>query len=545
MIDSTPSLFHLLPIFLYAETHYRFRYFFSYLRKREPEILADTPHRIEPSSHLPILILIKDAHQYPIEIKDIIVEIRSNKTFTNSRSLFNKPLNISDKFWWRIFNIPLHGFTGKIECDVKFIISDGTRERIYHNDNYRTSSHKPLSVFIAESPIPKFRHLYFGECHSHSSYTDDQVEYGAPIKPSIELSKAMGHSFFCVTDHSYDLDDAIDDYLINDSALPKWKKLQREIDYLNSQYDNFAIIRGEEVTCRNVRNQNVHLLLLGNRTYFYGSGDSAEKWLDTSSENNISDVLDKIDIDTIAFAAHPKETVSILQKVLLHRGNWSKNDFIHSKLNGIQFANGSLTSGFWEGYQTWIDQLLQGKKVIALAGNDAHGNFNRFRQIGIPFLRIREHTNQLFGKMKTGAFLNDISEYNIVHAIKSGKVIISDGPVLNLIVKSKRKTTTSIGQLFTQKGNYNITINARSSNEFGHLNTVTIKQGIIGQREKTIFQTNELKVYEYDNQITIKIETNCYIRAEVWTNSKDTVDSQTHFCLSNPIWFMCNNLQVN
>jgi len=57
----TESLW-FLPLFLYAETHYRFPYFFSLLRKNEPEIIADAPHRIEPGSPLPILILIKDAH---------------------------------------------------------------------------------------------------------------------------------------------------------------------------------------------------------------------------------------------------------------------------------------------------------------------------------------------------------------------------------------------------------------------------------------------------------------------------------------------------
>ena len=47
----------LLPLIvfplLYAETHYRFKYFFSFLKKNEPEILADIPHRLEPNAALP------------------------------------------------------------------------------------------------------------------------------------------------------------------------------------------------------------------------------------------------------------------------------------------------------------------------------------------------------------------------------------------------------------------------------------------------------------------------------------------------------------
>ena len=58
-----PSWF--LPLFLYAETHYRFKYFFSFLKKQEPELLADAPHRVEPGKDIPILILSKDADRYP------------------------------------------------------------------------------------------------------------------------------------------------------------------------------------------------------------------------------------------------------------------------------------------------------------------------------------------------------------------------------------------------------------------------------------------------------------------------------------------------
>ncbi|MBC8399978.1 MAG: hypothetical protein H8E14_00665, partial [Candidatus Marinimicrobia bacterium] len=61
-----------LIVFGYFEMHYRFRFFpFSRYFKREPEILADAPHSLEPGRKLPLTILIKDAHQFPITLHKI------------------------------------------------------------------------------------------------------------------------------------------------------------------------------------------------------------------------------------------------------------------------------------------------------------------------------------------------------------------------------------------------------------------------------------------------------------------------------------------
>jgi hypothetical protein len=536
LIHFVPSLLHLLPIFLYAETHYRFRYFFSFLRKREPEIIADAPHRLDPNTPLPVLILIKDAHRYPIDLSDISITIRSHGKIINSKSLLAAPLQVMEKLWWRIFEIPLDGANGKIECDVRFIITKDKKESTYYNDNYRTSSQHPLSVFVSSSSLPRVDHLYFGECHSHSSYTDDQVEFGAPLEASAILCKSFGLSFFCVTDHSYDLDDSADNYLINDAELPKWKTLQQEVELLNSKLKNFTIVRGEEVTCRNSENQNIHLLLLGNRKYFYGSGDSAEKWLRTWSENSIHDVLEKAETTSFAFAAHPMEDVSFLQRLLLHRGKWKKQDIEHPQLIGLQFANGNMTTGFWEGYHSWVNQLLQGKKVFTIAGNDAHGNFNRFRQIGIPFVRIREHNNQLFGKMRTGIFLDSLSEIHALRAIKSGMSIISDGPVMNLHVKSNENKSSSIGLKY-QGNKHSISLEVHTSSEFGSIESIKMIKGNIGNQEIFLFRTGPLTDHVYSKEIILDVDTTCYIRGEIWTSSSDSVDNQSHFCMTNPIWF--------
>ena len=537
LTDLLPSWLQMLPVFLYAETHYRFRYFFSFLRKHEPEIIADAPHRIEPNQPLPILVLVKDAHQFPLKLNKVRVAIRKDGKIFFEKELLNSPIELTEKFWWRVYEVPLDGMSGNIECDVIFEINDGKRQLIYHNDNHRTSSHQPLKIFVAPSPLPRFEHLHFGECHSHSSYTDDQVEFGSPLEASTQLSLPLGLSFFCVTDHSYDLDDSVDNYLANDSNLPKWSLLQQEVDDQNSKYKDFVIVRGEEVSCRNSKDKNVHLLLLGNRKFFYGSGDGAERWLKTRSENNINEILNSIEPSVLSFAAHPKEQVSFLQRLLLRRGKWLQKDFLHSRLTGIQFVNGYISNGFWEGYHQWLDALLEGKRMLVLAGDDAHGNFNRFRQIGIPFLKIRETGHQLFGKMRTGVYLESLSEENILRAVHSGKTIVTDGPVVNLLIDSPMHGISSIGE--TVIGNkYSISLEVKSSNECGSIDSIKVFIGSIGVKETAIISEKLSQEYTASRIFSVEITRKSYIRAEVWTSRNDSNDAQPHFCLTNPIWFV-------
>ena len=52
-------------VVLYAEVHYKFPPGFSLLHTDYPEIIADLPWRVEPGQDIPILCLIKDAHNTP------------------------------------------------------------------------------------------------------------------------------------------------------------------------------------------------------------------------------------------------------------------------------------------------------------------------------------------------------------------------------------------------------------------------------------------------------------------------------------------------
>lgn len=550
-----PNPSYLLPFLLYAETHYRFKYFFSYLRKKEPEVIADAPHRVEPGKPIPLLILAKDAQRYPCRLSQIHVTVRQGDVVLLEKKLLKSPQRLSKRLWWHVYYLTVrrparlggpHKAGGEdfpsdrlrpkgwISIDVELTLEQNGKKKIYHNDNHRTSSHRPLEVFLASDPLPSFKGLYFGDAHTHSDYTDDQVEFGSPLKASVELCKSMGLSFFCVTDHSYDLDDTVDDYLTNDPALPKWRNLQREASKINSGESRFKIVVGEEVSCLNSSGNNVHLLVLGSGQYFAGSGDSAERWFRTRGEHTLEEIAGHT--KAVTFAAHPKESVSFLERLLLGRGNWGTRDLIAEGLTGVQIVNGDFGDGFRSGYESWIAALLRGERSVLLGGNDAHGNFNRFRQIGIPFFLIRENGTHIFGKMRTGVFIEGgLGQSSILDALRNGRSIVTDGPVARMRVRGGR-SRGEIGSKLTGK-EFVVEIEALSSAEFGALTEVTCFLGEIGRRkERRLEIVRQDAGFEFHTSFGFRISHASYMRLEVRSSSNSPRERSTHFCVTNPVW---------
>jgi len=533
-----PELVWTLPFFLYAETHYRFKYFLSWLRKAEPEIIADAPHRVDPHADIPLLILAKDADKFPATLAGVGVTMRQAGKIVGTTHLIKNAISLSDPLWWNVYTLSREGLHGWIELEVSLTLTIKGRSRVYGTDNHRTSSHAPLRVFLSSDSLPQVPGTAFGDAHIHSDRTSDQVEFGVPIGAATTLSRSMGLSFFCVTDHSYDLDDSVDDYLKNDPTLPKWNSLKQEVRNINSGQQNIVIIQGEEISCRNSNERNVHLLLFGDDQFFEGSGDSAERWFHTKCELRIADVLRLKHLESLAFAAHPKEHVSLLQRLLLGRGTWTMEDCRDSRLVGIQFANGIRGKGFAKGFNLWVNALLDGRRLYCLAGNDAHGNFNRFRQIGFPFLRIREHSFQLFGKMRTAVFAEaPLDQSRILKSLARGAFNITDGPFANIVLTSKQGMVTSIGDHF-EGSNFEFTVSIYSSREFGEIKNLKVMWGEIGTEAERILLSEQLSaMFTYQRDFKVHVVEAMYIRAEVVTSNRNDSDQSEHFCITNPIWF--------
>jgi len=529
------------PVFLYAETHYRFKYFFSLYKKAEPEIIADGPFRLDPNTPYPILLLIKDAHHYPVELMEVRVTLYyKNRTVHTETFGFPAGTLISTHYWHTVLDLPfteaLAELYGTMTADVHITTKQNGRIRITRNNNHRFTSKKPLTFHRSRTHLPSIPGWVYGDAHTHSTYTEDQVEFGSPISAGPKLCRAMGLSFFGVTDHSYDLDDRVDNYLLNDPALPKWHAFQEEVDEVNRNEKDFAVLRGEEASCTNDNGNNVHYLIYGNTRFFHGSGDGGEKWFKTKSEYSIPQILDEKEEQVVTFASHPTEEVPLLQRLLLKRDEWSISDMTLPKLHGIQILNGEHSDAFLRGLDIWKWMLNRGIKKFLLAGNDAHGNFNRFVQISIPMLSFREKDSQLFGKMKTAVLTHSVTERNVLDAIASGRSVITNGPLVTFSVETDGPDSGNIGA--TVRGDrFVVKLHALSTEEFGHFHTITVIHGIIGKGERTLIRltefTDSLALHTISDWY--RAEFFSYIRVEATTHGATGTDD-TGFCYTNPIW---------
>ncbi len=527
----------LLPFILYAETHYKFKGIYSRLFKNEPEILADAPFRVEPNQAIPILLLVKDAHRFPIKIVDVLIEIKNNESLLLKRSFSLNLLIDQERFWYKILYIEsLTDCWGTVKIDVQIIIEANGKIKKYHNDNYRISSHQPLKVYLAKDPMPRFYNWYFGDFHYHSNYTEDQVEFGAPLAATVEMAQAIGLNFFAVTDHSYDLDDHEDSWVENDHNIPKWHKFWYEVNELNNQLFNFVILPGEEVSAGNHQNRNIHLLIINNKNFIHGKGDGAERWFQTNPDLSIEQILDQINDNALAIVGHPEMPTPFLQWLLIRRGRWQWQDFQHQRLNGFQIWNGEYDRAFHQGSSNWVKLLLAGKKLSLIAGNDAHGNFNRFRQIGFPFFTFRESYSQIFGNVKTGIKLNkNLNQRNLIHAVKCNHVLVTNGPVIDFLIQNEQKQKAMIGDEI-QGDDLVLNITAKSSQEFGKLESIQLWRGDIEtKKEMAEFEIKDFKnPYRFFmGQKLNNLSKLTYIRAELVTRK---TNGQIARCMTNPIW---------
>jgi hypothetical protein len=518
----------LISPFLYAETHYRFKYFFSYLSKKEPEIVMDIPSRVLDNSPIPILVIIKDADKYPVTINSLTV--LEDNGIVYSEKIDKRITSTYEDLIFKMRSTELTQGIHYFAIKIDYVVNG--KSRTCFVDNHRGTSHKPLSTYISKDPLPRFENCFMGETHAHTNYTSDQVEFGATMKATRVMAKTLGLDFFCATDHSYDLDDYRDNYLQNDPDLSKWNDFKNEVKELNQDEDEILIIPGEEVTVRNKDDKNVHLLIYNSNKFFPGSGDSGERWFSNYSELSISQVLSDISRSSLAVSAHPSDKPPFLQKFLINRGSWQSKDCVEAGLHGLQFINGGDNTFLINGKNLWIEQLLADKRLTGIAGNDAHGNFSRFRQIGFPFFTMRENSKHLFGKWFTGIYVinNTLSISSVLDALKSGNCYMTNGPALFLQVADKYKS-------------YNMgeecpfpllcTIKLRSNDDFGGLKNVYVYVGDMLNKEEIIyFQTSpDVPDLEYFNQIPLNnLPDRGYLRVEV-----ETV--YNYQALSNPIWF--------
>ena len=435
--------------------------------------------------------------------------------------------------WDDTVMIDLEGISGDIEINVEFMYNVGGQDKKCTIHNYPLCSHDKLKTYISKYPYPNDGNVLYGDIHYHSNLTEDMVEFGAPLKATLAMAESLGLDFFCNTDHSYDLDDVPGSWTETDPTLEKWNKSRIEINTLNNGNPGKSfIIPSEELSLHNKDGRNIHALILNHSTFLPGSGDGAEEPFNFDADYNTKTVHDSLDNESICIAAHPFNPVPLLQWFFVKRGKWQLEDIVEENVAGIQIVNGALDEGFYEGLKIWKELLLDGNHKFIYAGNDAHGNFNIYRQIKTPMLSLYEKKEQLFGEFRTGVFTKHRNINSVISSMKNGNCFVTNGPFINLTFENNGSIHEMGSIISSNLGSFKISI--ISTSEFGKIKDITLIKGIIKeQKENNFFTILNYGDYELEKYIEINIESECYFRCIVELVS---ISSKKIFALTNPIW---------
>ncbi len=539
MIDLT--LPTLCPLLLYAETHFRFfKGFPSLLRTKDSEILFDCPRRIDPGEKIPIVLIINDLPKSPVTIHEVNVTVNQSglptKLFTFKADKENE---IAHEFTatqkvLRFF-IDRESLPDKlIYINCKLTITINGHKKIILNDNIQTSSKAPFSCFLSNEQLPGKKYCSLGDLHFHSQYSQSHVEFGPPLIAADSIVKASGLDFIAITDHSYDLACKMNNYLIEDQSLERWHSLQSQI-----KSSNFSSIflPGEEISCLNDSGEIIHLCGIGISQYIPGSMDGARRKRVFSSKLTINEAVTLIKKQNgIAFAAHPGSKKSPLQSLFLNRGNWSQKDISSNQIDAVQAFNGSYKEAWERGKKLWINALMQGKRLSLVAGNDAHGDFNRYRAIKVPFISIFENFDRFMGFGKTGVYGQNLSRDNLLSAIREGKTFITTGPYVSINYSADPTDhAISINTISDHKKEF--FIHAISTAEFGALSKIALLCFYRGKSEETPLFSRCYSNENYEINEPVALETIkdlVYIRAEATSRTKD---NKTCAGFTSPCYF--------
>lgn len=520
----------MIPVMLYPETHFRFGGISpSLLFKKEPEIIFDMPARVLKGVPLPLFLLINDIDTYPIELCKITVGLyQSGKNQTIEIDSFEQyecshPTSFKTKAYE--FPIDYEGFdTGRVTITPILHINIKGRQKEVVTDNLRFTSHSSLLTYIAKKPYPGSNTCSYGDMHCHSIHSRSHVEFGAPIPFYKSAAKSVGLDIVSIIDHTYDLEAKPENYLHRDPELKNWNLQQSQ-----KEQSPPLILLSQEHSARKNRGGVVHMGVLGYSHLLRGSGDGARKEYKRSIEPSLETASKEVtNKGGITFAAHPGEPTTLMQRIFLRRDNWKASDFTPN-ITAIQALNRGVDASWFRARKLWISLLLKGKKLPLIAGNDAHGDFNRYRAIAYPFIQIREEFHRFFGLARTGFYGKITSEEELITAIIEGKTFITTGPFIDI----QQAGHSKIGNIILPITDYTLVI--KSSCEFGFLQRIRVHIGT-SKGEKAFLLPLKEDQYRYEYTITTKeIEKALYLRAEVDTTCGD--NGLESFAATSPLYF--------
>ena len=438
----------------------------------------------------------------------------------------NEALSLAQRFWYRLYEIDPET-EGPADIDVIFTVRRKAKVFVFRNHSYPSVQKKRLRVYLSSDDLPDSRRIIYGDVHYHSSYTENVVEFGAPIEATAKMARAMGLSFFAVTDHSFDLDNDPTDPTRNDPDLRKWRLFLEDCASVDGK--DVTVLPGIEVSAGSAKGRNLHLLILNPGRFHQGQGDSDEAWFKNKPDDTVAEILRRLDPAELPIAAHPFNKIPLAQQCLLRRGTWGSDDVRQDNLAGLQIFNGEVDKDLKKSLKKWVGLLLRGEKKFIYAGNDAHGNFNRNIRIKIPYVWLKGGTSQIFGFMKTGVVSNERPEGKaLIAQLRKGRCFVTTGPSIFTHLDDTEGTHFPGDE--ARGKDLRLCLEIKSIREFGKITSVSIIMGdLVARTEKAhISRIHELE-FSFQGQLPfVERPRRYYIRI--------ACEAENGMALSNPVW---------
>lgn len=514
-----------LPSLPYAETHYKFKLPWSPLFRPWPEVFLDGPSFCIPERIPPFYLVLKDADYFPVKVLEVDLVLQGEAGKIRQQTL-QMELRCEENLSFIPLSIDFSAFEGEeIAITAKITVENKAgKRRTFLNSNFPGITPSPLRVRLLKAFLPYPEGWYAGEMHCHSDYSNDPVEYGAPLEVLQQAGASLGMGFVLCTDHSYDFYYHKTRYMEPTDPHDNFRNYRSEAERLNQAVrEGFGlpvILAGEEVSCGNHRGENVHLLVAGHKDFLPGHGDGGRRWLNNKPDLSVGEVLERLG-DTPCFAAHPRAGIGAVERFIFRRGMWHEPDLSPKGaarsdargVNGLQFWNGHRGDDFQAGRAFWVQQLLAGKRLFPIGANDAHGDLNRNIGVKTPLFSLYENRRHVFGHVRTVVRSGRKSVEDIQAGLRQGHIVCTDGPFLSLGCEE--------GTLLAS---------ARSSEDYGGLEKIALFAGRKGGTAETLVKEWDLEKGPLDFSEFAALPAGAtYVRAEARTSSK-------RFALTSPLF---------
>ena len=457
-------------------------------------------------------MLIKDADKFPVKIRSLKLRLEdfhghvSEQNFALDWDCKTNLIHRSFPLSWSDFKGSLL-LSGWIRAENK---KGKTSEFLCHN--FPGIEQRPLEIRLLEHPLPYPDGWKAGEMHCHSEFSSDPVEFGAPLKLMQETADAVGLDFVLCTDHSYDFHYRRESFLKPINAEENFAEYRAQVEALNAKNPNLpTLVPGEEVSCGNSHGENVHLLVFGHDRFLPGLGDGGRRGFRNRPDLTIAETLNRLR-GTPSFAAHPKAKIGWLERKIFRRGEWREADLESGSIRGLQFWNGNLGADYRDGKAFWIQQLLKGRRILPIAANDAHGDFNQNIGVKFPLVSLYQQQSHLFGKVRTLVPSASKVTDSLRAAFLGEHCVCTDGPFVSV-------TRDGAG----------LHIDARSNEDFGALQSVKVYGAATGDSVESL-----LKEWNFEDETWILEDlfpapVSDYVRAEAVTQNGNRALSSALF----------------